>query len=392
MVYRASCGAEVPVLDAETDDEIPEWGWPTGLGADFVLRKQRELTDLLAARIPVLLDTNFWVWARQALTGETDDPELISLLGALRLGVESGKLLFPITSDLIAEFSKQSPERLADTLRVVDRLSLGVALVPHHERTAIEIERFATKFWPEHPPARRPVWTFYAFALGYEDMQPAGVAVDDTLLLKLAEKAWMAPPSVLVRHLSSQVFDAEAESKRIAADLNKQAALHAHETDGRESIIRIEIAGAASLTAGVAAREYRRAAAAMGRNFEAADIDGSRQTGRHIAQMIATCLTLDCNRRLLGSLYVPAMLHAAFRAEARRKVKANDVYDFRHAAAALPYCRAFFTDGPLKSIITSGHMQLDALYGCRLAATPAEAIAVLKDLMLQAPRGRAAVN
>jgi hypothetical protein len=368
-------------MDVEASEEVPEWEWPTGPGAELVLRKQHELAELVASRVPVFLDTNFWVMARQAATGETDEPELISLLGALLLGVQSGKLFFPITSDLIAEFSKQLPERLADTMMMVDRLSLGVALVPHHERIAIEMERFAAQCWPHDPPVPRPIWTCYAFALGYEDLRPDGVEVNDALLVKLAATAWMMPPSLLAQALSPKILEAKAEGDRVAAYLNDQETLHAHEIDGRASAIHLEIAGAASLIEGVAAREFRRIAAAEGRNSEAVDVSGSRQTGRRIAQLIAAGLGQDRNRRLFGSLYVPAMLHAAVRSAAGRKVKPNDVFDFRHTAAALPYCRAFFTDGPLKSLIVSGHMRLDTLYECRVAATPADAIDVIKDLV-----------
>ncbi|MBB3941272.1 hypothetical protein GGR39_002948 [Novosphingobium fluoreni] len=120
------------------EEEYFEWPWPTGMGADHIYRRQLDLTDLLSSRIPIFLDTNFWVMARQAAFGETDDPELISLLGALRLAVGSGKAFCPLTSDLIAEFSKQSADRLAATMVIVDSLSLGVAMVPHLERTAIE--------------------------------------------------------------------------------------------------------------------------------------------------------------------------------------------------------------------------------------------------------------
>ena len=71
------------------------------------------------------------------------------------------------------------------------------------------------------------------------------------------------------------------------------------------------------------------------------------------ARMIAQALQKEEHRRSFGSLYVPAMVHAAVRSEAKRKIKPNDIFDFRHAAAALPHCRAFFTDGPLKKLITS---------------------------------------
>lgn len=95
------------------DEDIFEWPWPTGAGADHILKRQWELAELLSARTPIFLDTNFWVWARQAAFEGSDNPELISLLDALRLAVGSGKFFFPVTSDLIAEFSKQSPVRRA---------------------------------------------------------------------------------------------------------------------------------------------------------------------------------------------------------------------------------------------------------------------------------------
>jgi len=364
------------------DDDIFEWPWPTGAGADHILKRQWELVDLLSNRLPVFLDTNFWVWARQAAFGENDDPELISLLGALRLAVESGKFFFPVTNDLIAEFSKQSPERLAHTMMLVDRLSLGVAMVPHHERTAIEMENYNGRAVPDYSPAPRPLWTCYAFALGYEDMRPAGVEVDDRLLVALAEKAWMGQPSVLAQMVPPEMFAARSESERMAAFLNEQAALHAHEIDSHATALRIEVEGAASMLTGIAAREYRRMAGAAGKTREAEDVRNSVRVGRRVTGMIAKALEEDEHRRAFGSLYVPAMLHSAVRSEANRKIKPNDIFDFRHAAAALPYCRAFLTDGPLRSLITSGHVRLDRLYCCEVVATPAAAIELIGRLAL----------
>jgi hypothetical protein len=63
---------------------------------------------------------------------------------------------------------------------------------------------------------------------------------------------------------------------------------------------------------------------------------------------------------------VPAVIHAAIRA-ANRAVKPNDIYDFRHAAA-LPHCRAFFTDGSLRTLICSGHTALDREYACAVVS------------------------
>lgn len=366
----------------QTDNPVFEWPWPDSPGARQIRIRQQELVGLLENRVPVFLDTNFWVMARQAAFEESDDPEVVSLLGALRLAVESGKVFFPLTSDLIAEFSKQPPELLAGTMLLVDRLSLGVVMVPHHERMALEVERFFSTIYPDVPPEGRPLWTTYAFALGYEDLEPPGIALSDSMRVAMAEKAWTMQPSVLSQNQSPDVFQAKTESERIAAYLNAQAALHAHEIDSHATAVRIEVAGSASMIQGVAAREYRRIALAKGELRDAADIQNSHAVGRKIAGMVAQALDQDRHRQALGSLYAPAMLHAAVRSRAGRKLSANDIFDFRHAAAALPYCRAFFTDGPLRSLIVSGHVKLDTLYGCRVISTPAEAIAVIKELVL----------
>lgn len=360
--WKRECGVGRigTAVSEEIQDEPREWPWPTGPGADFVLGKQEDLVRLLGTRHPIFLDTNFWVMARQAALGESDEPELISLLGAFRMAVEFGKAFFPVTSDLIEEFSKQSPERLRRTMKMVEALSLGVAMVPSHERMAIEIEQFSARTYPAHPPRSWPLWTAYAFALGYEGLRPPGVEVDDAMLVCLAELAWMAPPS-LWSWDHSGVFNAREESVRLAAYLNAQEALYAHEIDSHETAVRIEIVGATSMIEGIAAREYRRIAAAAGHTAEANDVANSRRVGKKMAQIFVKTLEQEVNQRALSSLYISAMLHAAVRSEEKRRIKPNDIFDFRHASAALPHCTAFFTDGPLKKLITSGHTRLASL-------------------------------
>ena len=358
-----------------------EWPWPKGPGADHIHRRQLELADLLSERIPVFLDTNFWVMAREAALDDAPEPELVSLLGALRLAVGSGKVFFPVTSDLIIEFSKQSPDRLDGTMMLVDALSLGVAMIPHNERVVREMETFNGGTFPDYPPVERPLWTKFAFAFGYEDLRPANVEVGDDLLVALAEKAWMTQPSILAQSLPAEAFEARAESERIAELLNVGADLHAHEIDSHATALRIEIAGASSLLQGVAAREYRRMAAAAGAASEAADIPNSHTVGAQMTAMIAKGLESDRHRLHFGSLYVPAMLHAAVRSGSKRRLRPNDIFDFRHAAAALPHCRAFLTDGPLRSLIQSGHVALDRLYGCEVVSTPDDAIKLILRIL-----------
>jgi hypothetical protein len=54
--------------------------------------------------------------------------------------------------------------------------------------------------------------------------------------------------------------------------------------------------------------------------------------------------------------------------------------DFHHAAAALAYCNAFFTDGSLWSLVTQGHLALDVCYGCRVIASVDETVDYVRNL------------
>ena len=50
----------------------------------------------------------------------------------------------------------------------------------------------------------------------------------------------------------------------------------------------------------------------------------------------------------------------------KRKIKGNDIIDFFHASAALPYCEAFFTDNPLKNILKSGNFNSAHQFSCEI--------------------------
>lgn len=370
-------------MDGQEDEvELYEWSWSAGAAADRALALQWDLAHQLADREPVFLDTRFWIWAREAAFDDVVDEKLISFLGALRLAVQSGRAFFPVTADLIEEFSKQTPECFAQTMHLVDHLSLGVALVPVSERNAIEIEALLAQAHPAHPPVPRPVWTKAVFAFGYEDLRPKGVEIGDKVLIELTERAWRAKPSEVAATYPTGVFDAKGESERLAVCLKEQERLHEHEIDTYATAVRYEVAGATSMITGIAAREFRRLARAYGMLQLAEDVEASRKFGREMGRIMSLALQQDENRRKFPSLYIQAALHAAVRSRKGQVIKPNDLFDFRHAAAALPYCKAFFTERPLRSLITSGHMRLDTLYGCKVMHTVEDAIAWLGDLVI----------
>ena len=90
----------------------------------------------------------------------------------------------------------------------------------------------------------------------------------------------------------------------------------------------------------------------------------------HVERVLNLCLhlgkKLDANLLILK---ISALLH-----DIGRKFKANDMSDFRHAQAALPYFDYFFTEHSLRDLVLRSNMRFDVEYHCVVESHPLEAI------------------
>jgi hypothetical protein len=77
------------------------------------------------------------------------------------------------------------------------------------------------------------------------------------------------------------------------------------------------------------------------------------------------------------SFIVEAGLHDSVRNDLPRKYKTNDLSDFRHAKAALPYFDAFFTEKSLKNMVCASNLSLDKKYSCEVLCKPVEVLKYL---------------
>ena len=75
----------------------------------------------------------------------------------------------------------------------------------------------------------------------------------------------------------------------------------------------------------------------------------------------------------LRTLHIGALCHAAVRWDKKRKLTANDLYDFHHAEAAVAYCDVFLTENPLRTLLKQRHLQIDQDFSCRIISSRAEA-------------------
>jgi hypothetical protein len=85
-------------------------------------------------------------------------------------------------------------------------------------------------------------------------------------------------------------------------------------------------------------------------------------------------------RHIVRTLHIHASLHASVRWNKSRKLKPNDILDFHHAAAALGYCDAFFTERSLNNLVSQSHVALDKLYDCHVASSVNDALDYMATL------------
>lgn len=155
-----------------------------------VERRVVALGRSLDARTAVYLDTKFWISLRECAAGKRTDPAALELLHCLRTLVAEGKVFCPVSESHLFEFLKQDDmsSRL-ETARIVDELSLGVALLEHRMRMGTEVAHFVHGFHGDGDdlhPLRHLVWSKLGYVLGFFHPSETGFDAETELAIQKA--------------------------------------------------------------------------------------------------------------------------------------------------------------------------------------------------------------
>jgi hypothetical protein len=352
----------------------------------YVRQKQIALGGALALRTKVYLDLNFWIAARDAALGLRADAAALKLLHLLRRGVGHGELVCPVGDTVFAELLKQplSDDRRIGTARIVDELSLGVALIP--ERRRISTEFYCLLHWLLGRPEalldmKELVWTKVCHILGpsypYSDDIDPGVMV--SLQKKTIDTLWAA--SLVDMIVAAGDHGGEPEDYRpLTEDTNRQRDLWTHEITSYKAAYDIELRGAIEafdeLTADILVDLGQ--AAGLGAPTPGG---GDRKLLLNVDRnVLLHALRGPGAVKTVRTLHVQVALHAVLRMEKARRFKPNDWLDFHHAAAALSYCDVFLTEKPLHELVRRPQLGLMALNRCQVASTLDDGVALLRGL------------
>lgn len=347
------------------------------------------LGESLDTRAAIYLDTRYWLILRDVLRGGYGASGA-ELLERLRAAVRAGWVVCPISESTIFELFKQSdPNSRAETARLVDELSLGVAILGSRERMATELAHFihshaAPLTDVELHPVRHLVWSKGAGVMGIRVPVPQGLDAQVALEIqrKLVGRLWHATTAaeLLAGDAPWGNNDEDDDFSGLTRQLNADVAAHKDSLTAFKSALAAEIDGVVDVLGDTAMAIVGDLARRRGDKPSAEGSDAWRALRNMWCNLLAAALRKAGSRQQLRSMYIGAALHAAFRWNKGQQFEPNDLYDFEHAGAALAHCQAFFTERPLWQMVTAKHIALDHLFGCRVVWDLDEAITVLADL------------
>lgn len=357
-----------------------------GVTREQYLRRLRiELGQSLASRRAIYLDTNYWIFLRDAQLGRARESAHRALLEELRKQVALGKAFCPISAATFVEVLKQSdPESRAATAVLIEELSLGVALGFVGERASTEIAYlFYEHGTPKRElhPRRNLVWVRLPLVLGamYPEVKGSRFAEKRAIEKALIDRLWNSD----IRSMLAQVEDPRELTEALAQDalrLNEANDAHAHELKSFEDTYQREMEGVLDLFAGVGVDVIEHLFERETGQTANSSPESRKQHGPHVYGLLVAIARAGKAAHAFPTLYVHARCHAANRWDRLRRLDGNTLLDFHHAVAALPYCDVFLTERGMGSFLTAGHMKFDRDFACRVVSDGNEALKYVRAL------------
>lgn len=344
-----------------------------------VRTKHIELGRSLRGRRPIYLDLNFWIELRNASLNPQPS-RYSALLTSLRNAVSSGLVFCPISDSCFMEVFKQSDLISRDnTARLIDELSLGVTLTTVDLRIGTEIAYLMHSACTSDPliPLDELVWAKLSNALGSVSPQTNGPDIDTALAVEKAlfDHMWTVSLAEIGRQIGNAKSGRKADHhEQLAHSMTQAIKDHTHEFNSFNQVYMNELIGVVDLYTPVAADIlFDMAPPGLGPK-PAADSAEYKDAQERCLRLLVAAMKTDRGKASLRTFHINTSLHAALRWNKGQKFKANDFFDFQHAAAAVGYCDAFFTERSLCSAVTRSDLALDKLYKCTVVATPEEAL------------------
>ena len=335
------------------------------------------------AKKRVYLDLKYWIFLRDADLGKPQKPIHVNLLEALLRGVSEGRIICPITEAVFFEVDRQgNTERRMQTVRMIDRLCRGIVIKNSGDRAVCEINDFFDAAIVRHElptvPCRR-VWVRPYSFLGTPQVSGWGAAEDLAINKAFLSYAWTRSIEDLLTDTPVPDDDHDDALRANAARITELSAERAPKMQSFEQVFVDEVAGLIDAHRAEIGHAFRPHAAAMLRGIGAGDQDPAtvEQHGLNLAYSAAAA---PKPQNALPFIRIIAGLHAFIRWQRQRAFTFNDIFDLRHAAAAIPYCDVFLTEKFVKTACTSSLLDFSTAYSTRIICDERKALDAVSQL------------
>lgn len=335
---------------------------------NYAKKKKVQLGEELSKKSKIYFDTKYWVLLCEAYLGREANKLQSKLLHLVIELHDSGGYIFPISEDIFLEVIKQTDEStLSVTVELIDKLSRGVTLVSAEERFQVEFFHFLEeKSGEEIHPLHNLVWNKLAYTMGLQTpTNPLfSEATNRNIQKAFLDQMWAVSLSDMVAKAD---FSSFPHTPDISEKLNKGKTTHINENNSFKQMFLSELAGILDINKSmfeeIMIYKYE---TATGQRISQEEYAKSN-SGQKLANLVYHSFRLNKVTSELPSYRIIAGLHASTRWNTTQQYEANDMYDFRHAAAALPYCDYFFTEKRLCHQVTQKMLAYDQLYSCNVA-------------------------
>lgn len=345
----------------------------------YVRSRSIALGDAILQRERVYLDLNYWLRLRDVVLGRRTDPELISLLASLRDSVKEKKRICPISESTFLELLKQQDRqtRLA-TAELIDELSEGVSLAPLHQRMATEAAHFMyANLGREVLPIVRLIWSRPSYILGvtHPSFDIFGQGQQREIQKALFDHMWEMPLKSMMSALDIDSTQ-KKEMDAISEKLNRLNSQNASSLKSFNQTYEDEFIGGLELAAETGQQVIEQMWIEAG-NESATTKEEAHQHKHQVFGLLCAIFKQkrEAITQALPTLQIGALCHAAIRWDQRRKLTSNDLFDFHHAQAALPYCDVFLTERPLHILLQQKNINIGKYFSCTVISSPTEAAA-----------------
>ncbi len=341
---------------------------------EYASRYQAQLQFGMSSAKRLYLDTNFWIHFRDIERGIARSTPYRGVYDRVRAAVADRRLICIYHHTSFIEAARQDIASLRVLAGVVDELSEGVAISPRPKLLSIDVREFVADRLRIENSSSSERWT--KVMLMFRGSLPERDGVPEVVMKLVLDTLWNGKLSDVI-----DMIEASIGKYRVGYGDDLIAAMEeVRKQQRRDGLSRLEIGQRAfgdfydmqygrrvaflvSLLhqAGMCAEPV---AAVQQLKEEALDDFRNRRLGRFLSQ-----------GRIMSELHTEAEC-----ANPDQPLRANDLVDHEHAAAALPNADAFFTEANLKHKLSVLGLASD--FGCLVASTPVDAITCLDQLGL----------